>query len=112
MSDAWIFLAVGMASRPSGTASIRGPVASADALNHGIPTKDEVETSVSRLIAAGLVDAYGEELWLTDAGVAEFDAAMTGVPMIQAMLDLGRRWAATGFPPPSPRAWSVPHGSM
>lgn len=112
MIDAWIFLALGMAGKLSGTASMAGLLSMADALNHAVPTRDQVETSVSRLIAAGLVGAHGEELWLTEAGAAQFDAAMAGVGTTDAMVALGRRWAETHFPPPSPRAWSAPPGSM
>jgi hypothetical protein len=94
------------------TVSIRALVSMADALMHGVPSKDDVETSVSRLIAAGLVDAYAEELWLTETGSALFDESMAGTSPTTAMLNLGHKWAESGFPPSAPRTWAVPPGSM
>ena len=108
-----MFLAIGMAAKVAQTASMQGLAMMADALNRsGLPPRDEVESSVSRLIAAGLVDAHAEELWLTDAGSTLFEQAMVGTSPTTAMLELQRKWAATGFPPTAPRTWSVPAGSM
>ena len=68
-SDAWTFLAIEGAARgkPSPLAEILG---CADAINHAIPTDDELEGGFTRLLQAGLIRMEGRELGLTAEGIA------------------------------------------
>lgn len=112
MTDAWLFVSIGMAAAFTGSATVGDIISMADALMHGVPSKDDIEVTVSRLIAAGLVDTHAEELWLTEEGARQFQTVVDGRSPTDAMLELGRRWAAERFPPQASRTWSVPANVM
>jgi hypothetical protein len=82
--DAWLLLAVQMtgseASHP-----LRYVIGTADYINHAIPSKLEVSTSVGRLSAAGLLAVDGEELAVTPKASALFFAAREGGSMHDAL---------------------------
>jgi hypothetical protein len=63
-SDAWILAAVDWAA----DADLAKIVAAADAINHAIPTIEEVDHAMRFLGAAGLVDYSDASLRLTDEG--------------------------------------------
>jgi predicted transcriptional regulator len=63
----WIFLATALASQtqPTNFDSISSV---ADGINHAIPTHKELQSSLTRLINAGLVIKHGSKYQLTDRG--------------------------------------------
>jgi hypothetical protein len=63
-SDAWILAAVDWA----GDADLAKIIAAADAMNHALPTIEEVEHAIQFLGAAGLVRYSDNSLQLTDEG--------------------------------------------
>src|SRR4029450_3317236 len=63
-SDAWILAAVDWAA----DADLAKVIAAADAINHAIPTIEEVEHAIQFLGAAGLVHHSDTSLTLTDEG--------------------------------------------
>ena len=63
-SDAWVLAAVDWAA----DADLAKIIAAADAINHAIPTTDEVEHAIRFLGAAGLVRYSDNSLQLTDEG--------------------------------------------
>jgi hypothetical protein len=63
-SDAWILAAVDWA----GDADLAKIIAAADAINHALPTIEEVEHAIQFLGAAGLVRYSDNSLQLTDEG--------------------------------------------
>jgi hypothetical protein len=63
-SDAWVLAAVDWAA----DADLAKIIAAADAINHAIPTIDEVEHAIQFLGAAGLVRYSDNSLQLTDEG--------------------------------------------
>jgi hypothetical protein len=66
-SDAWIFISL----NPGGAATaLDDLLATADWINHAIPSLAEIEGAVNRLAQAGLVRAEAEKLYLTESGVA------------------------------------------
>jgi len=69
-SDAWIFLSLSKADE--GT-TLRSLVATADWINHAIPTAAEIEGAVNRLSAAGLVKFEGQNFFLTETGKALYE---------------------------------------
>lgn len=62
--DAWLLLSIGVARQPS----VESVIASADYINVGIPSCEEFQVSVGRLVAAGLVEADADQLRVTAAG--------------------------------------------
>ena len=112
MSDAPMYLAIGLAADRTGSANIRDVIAVYDALMVGYPVRDVFEASVSRLIAAGLVDTRGEELWLTNEGTHRFRSLTGERSATSILLELDADWAAHDFPPDAPSTWSVPPGVM
>jgi hypothetical protein len=63
-SDAWILAAVDWAA----DADLAKVIAAADAINHAIPTIEEMEHAIQFLGAAGLVHHSDTSLTLTDEG--------------------------------------------
>jgi hypothetical protein len=63
-SDAWVLVAVDWAA----DADLAKIIQAADAINHAIPTIDEVEHAIQFLGAAGLVRFSDNSLQLTDEG--------------------------------------------
>ena len=78
-TDTWILVALLQATRPSEVATVAQLIASADAVNHAVITRDELENGLSRLVPAGLVEmqantfapaARVREFWETTQGVS------------------------------------------
>ena len=109
MSDAWIFLSIGDASGGGNDwAPLEWVIRSADGNNHDIPSPAELETSVAKLTAAGLVEVRGLEMRLTPLGGEMYAKANgRGVGHIQRMFDLGKEWEAVGYPPPADGDWRL-----
>jgi hypothetical protein len=82
-ADSWLFLAL---ARSDGS-SLAGFLASADHINRGLPTYDEVRHSLGRLLATGLVAEAGDWVTLTAGGRALFASAggLSAQPMQQLM---------------------------
>ena len=71
-SDAWMFLALTLCRRHPPT--LREWIFAADYLNHAIPTADELDGALNRLLAAGLVEQRADGLLVPDAIADAFDA--------------------------------------
>ena len=70
----WIFLATAMASK-SGPAEVASISNAADAINHAVPTEEEIQSSMTWLTARGLVSKSGSKYGLTELGVREYKEA-------------------------------------
>jgi hypothetical protein len=57
--DAWIFWAIPVSEE--GT-DLRGIIGAADAINHAIPSREQIESSINRGLRAGLLERCGERL--------------------------------------------------
>jgi hypothetical protein len=55
--DAWIFWAIPVSEE--GT-DLRGIIGAADAINHAIPSREQIESSINRGLQAGLLEKCGE----------------------------------------------------
>ena len=53
-ADGWILMSIFLASRSS-SAKLESILAAADAMNHAIPTQNEISQSLSKLLAVGAV---------------------------------------------------------
>ncbi len=62
-SDGWLLLSVDRCGDEGG--DLRGVLATADYLNHGIPTYDELSMGLSKLMHDGLVERAGERFRAT-----------------------------------------------
>ena len=67
-TDAWILAAIhGRSKRKRGN-TLRHVIGAADAINHAIPTPDELASSIGALRAAGLVECDDDRIYLTREG--------------------------------------------
>jgi hypothetical protein len=64
-SDTWILLALWWASREQ-AAGLQEILYSADGINKAIPTAEELDGALNRLLAAGLISLKGGRFQLTD----------------------------------------------
>jgi hypothetical protein len=69
-SDAWLFQAIALAARER-RATLAEVIASADAVNHALPTSDELHGGLSRLTAGGFVHEIEDRFALTNLVPAE-----------------------------------------
>jgi hypothetical protein len=108
VNDAWIFLSIGDAVPCGEWASLAMVLTMADSINHSVPTVEELEGSISKLIAAGLVDSDGTRTRLTSAGCEALRIANAPpVGHIQRFLELGHAWEKQAFPPNAARSWRL-----
>lgn len=107
MNAAWIFVSIGDGAADCGDwVALRVMIQMADSINHAIPRLDELETAVSDLIAAGLVESDGSRTRLTPDGCKAFNAARhRHVGHIQRFLELGHAWEDRGFPAVANKTW-------
>lgn len=75
-SDAWLLQAIALASR-SGPAALADLLAAADAVNHALPTWEELHGALSRLGAGGFVEEVDERFRLTTRVPPEIRDAMS-----------------------------------
>ena len=66
-ADGWIFVSMAFYQGETGT-SLRDLIATADYINHAIPSDDEIEGGINRLCRAGLVTVEEDTFHLTPAG--------------------------------------------
>lgn len=76
-SDAWIFLSVAMASKTKPVPLDR-VIGNADAINHSIPARQEIESGANRLASAGVLLVSGLTFELTEKGRAVYRRARRG----------------------------------
>ena len=74
-SDAWLLQAIALASR-SGPATLADLLTAADAVNHALPTDDELHGALSRLGAGGFVEEVDDRFRLTSLVPPEVRDAM------------------------------------
>ena len=70
----WLFLATALATQTK-TANIIEISSVADGINHSIPTKNEIQKSISWLIKESLISKHGKKYGLTFKGKIEYDKA-------------------------------------
>src|SRR4051812_25035166 len=112
-NDAWIFVSAVIAERlerdralhaalPVTGASLADVLAAADFLHHSVPTREELQESVRRLVGAGLltvdddlveVAPAGEHLWRTRPFSGLSSAGLT----LQTQLNPGREPGGSGW---------------
>ncbi len=68
-TDAWIFISMAFYQGETGT-SLRDLIATADYINHAIPSEEEIEGAIDRLGCAGLLSVQDDRFHLTPAGRA------------------------------------------
>jgi hypothetical protein len=76
-SDAWMFQAIAIASHAA-PASLSDILGAADAVNHALPTDDELHGAFVRLTQDGFVEEIGDTFHLTDRVPREVVAAIVG----------------------------------
>ena len=76
-SDAWLLQAIVVAAK-SGSATLGQVMAAADAINHALPTRDELHGGLARLTAGGFVEDTGRDLRPTALVPAEVRSAIIG----------------------------------
>jgi hypothetical protein len=64
-SDAWLLQAIAIASQ-QGPASLADVIAAADAVNHALPTSDELHGGLLRLTGGGFVEEVEHQFKLTE----------------------------------------------
>ena len=64
-SDAWVFISINPSE--AGT-TLEFLIATADWINHAIPTQNEIEGAVNRLAQAGLLRVEADKFFLTEPG--------------------------------------------
>lgn len=67
----WVFLATALASRTA-PADLKAISNAADEINHAVPTQSELETSLSWLMAKGLVSQNDNKYCLTERGKLDY----------------------------------------
>ena len=112
-SDAWLLLAAAL-TEEGGSGTLPGLLAAADAIQHAVPTFDEVDGAIGRLCAAGLLKREGNSFRMTPAG-HELSARAAGEAKTLGDRErvLGRligatAWAPTYRPADSARSSDVP----
>lgn len=91
--DAWILLATLYAAGPRG-ASLSDIIAAADAIEHAIPTYEEVHGAMARLQAAGVVLCRGRAYRVARRVAVAFLQQRAGRRRVQTDLDWLHRWMA------------------
>ena len=76
-SDAWLLQAVALASQAN-AATLDEVLGAADAVNHAMPTCDELHGALVRLTAGGVVEEVEERFRLTGRVPADISAALVG----------------------------------
>jgi len=97
-SDAWIFISMAFYQGEAGT-SLRDLIATADYINHAIPTDDEIEAAINRLSSAGLVTVQDDHFYLTAAGrivLQEFHGKRTSLLKMWELV--GKQLDSAEFP--------------
>jgi hypothetical protein len=69
--DAWILLAI-LYNHERGPSSLQDILATADAINHAIPTRDELNNALNRLLAAGYIVDHEGNFDATEAARTEY----------------------------------------
>lgn len=69
---AWIFMATAIAARTGG-ANVIGIAEIADGINHSLPTDQEIQTSLDRLLELGLIIESGENYAVTSKGKQQYE---------------------------------------
>jgi hypothetical protein len=108
MPDAWLLAAIRTArTDPAGDgASLVEVLSAADGINHAVPTRDETELAIQRLLGAGLiaVNETAGHLRVTEAGQQVLRRWRHGAfGWIDALPPALRRLG-----PPRPAEWSLP----
>ena len=83
-SDAWLFTALSVTHRP---ARLEDLIATADWINHAIPTTAELNHGLNRLHAAGLVEISSEALRPSPAGADLYEKISAGRRSILGIVD-------------------------
>jgi hypothetical protein len=98
-SDAWILMAIGLAS-DTGESSLAHVIGAADAVEHAVPTREEVNGALARLGRAGFVDGDPEGRRLSPAGRALLaSAAAEGKTLLARLTVLERLLGAAAWKP-------------
>jgi dsDNA-binding SOS-regulon protein len=89
---AWLLLSVGIAAS-RGPATLEDVVATADAIDHTVPTADELSTWIAKLIRDDLISFEGLRYSLTSKGTdfCNRAGAGQGAPWIDQLRSLGDR---------------------
>jgi hypothetical protein len=69
-SDAWIFCSISGGVDESGRTDLARLVEVADVINHALPTDNEIEGAIRRLVGAGLIVVTDDGFTLTEEGAS------------------------------------------
>jgi hypothetical protein len=108
--DTWMFLTVAYAQRGDGQSTLAGLISTADAINHAIPTDEELHTGLNRLIAAGLAAQDESQFRLTKAGESLFAEARKRGGLWKQWERLERAFAT--LEDPSTQSWMPAPGEI
>ncbi|GAB3922087.1 hypothetical protein GCM10011575_14590 [Microlunatus endophyticus] len=99
-ADAWILAATSSGRRGS---TLSGLIGSADAINHDIPTRDQLASSLGALLQAGLIEHHDGRFRTTRPGKlirkhwrgGLFNWSATLLPQLQQLPRAGVEWPLT-----------------
>jgi hypothetical protein len=97
--DAWIFWSI--PANESGT-DLRGLISAADALNHAIPSREQIELSIDRGLQAGVIELDGScfrfALYLRDDITSAYSVSKTWFKQLDALFEYiaSRKWGHAG----------------
>ncbi len=93
-SDAWILLAL-VLNHAKGGATLPEIIAVANFINHAIPTRDELEGALNRLLAANYIAVHGKRFDVTQPVMAAYDRVAKRKQSVPHRLDALQRFLAS-----------------
>lgn len=96
--DAWMFLAVAVSRGSDGEATLEDMVAAADWINHAIPSNQELEVGLNRLLAARFLSNTRDAFGLTPAGESLYSRVRKRAGIWTQLKRLGKAFEAIETP--------------
>ena len=93
-ADGWILMSIFLASRSS-PANLEAVLAAADAMNHAIPTQNEISESLSKLLALGAVHMSENEFCIEPAHIQSITNAYNTRGGLFETPNKGQLWLST-----------------
>ena len=101
-SDTWVLLAI-IYNQKRGSATLQDIIAAADGINHAIPTLEELESALNRLLAAGCITEQDGKYDVTEPVLMVYAKMTKPRQSVPDELDKMKQFLAT-----SPRPESCP----
>ena len=91
VTDGWILMSIYLAGN-SGRIALHAVIRAADAMNHAIPTRAELSTSLNKLVSANVVRIVERDLSINSDYIPDIQGAFEGRGGLFVSPDKGRRW--------------------